>query len=249
MRHLRRWPLRAAVCRVSAARCDPSHILVAMKLGLERTQGAPHISRSHEVTDIDWGTSVAQQHRAVIERGALSQPIRLAVDLGLIDSDTTVFDYGCGCGEDLHGLANAGISASGWDPRFRPDAAKNAADVVNLGYVINVIPDMAERHNVVLDAWRLTERALIVSVGLDNEHRNLPDGRPHGDGFMTAHGAFQKFYGQDEFRAWLDAVLGIETIALAPGVSVAFKAEKDANEFLIRHERRRRRGSQRQRAD
>ena len=151
----------------------------------------------------------------------------------LIDSDTTVFDYGCGFGEDLHGLAKAGISASGWDPRRRPDAAKNAADIVNLGYVLNVIPDPVERHNVVLDAWRLTECALIVSVGLDSEHRNLANGRPHGDGFMTEHGTFQKFYGQDELRTWLDTVLGVETIALAPGVSVAFKSEKDANEFRI----------------
>ena len=188
--------------------------------------------------DIDWADSVAQRHRTAIVRGALSRPIRLAVHLGLVDSDTTVFDYGCGCGEDLYGLAKAGISASGWDPRRRPDVAKNAADIVNLGYVINVIPDPVERHNVVLDAWRLTECALIVSVGLDNEHRNLANSRPHGDGFMTAHGTFQKLYGQGELRAWLDTVLGIETVTLAPGVSVAFKTAKDANEFLHRTSRR-----------
>ena len=180
-----------------------------------------------------------QRHRTAIVRGALSRPVRLAVDLGIVDAETTVFDYGCGYGEDLDGLAEAGISAAGWDPHFRPDNAKNAADVVNLGYVINVIPDMAERHKVVRDAWRLSERALVVSARLDNERRSLTNGRPHRDGFITAHGTFQKFYGQGELRTWLDTVLEVETIAVAPGVFVAFKAEEDANEFLLRTRRRR----------
>ena len=182
---------------------------------------------------------VEQRHRTAIVRGALSRPVRLAVDLGLVNADTTVFDYGCGHGEDLDGLAKAGINASGWDPHFRPDGAKHAADVVNLGYVINVIPSLAERHKVVLDAWRLSDRVLVVSARLDNERRNLTNGRPHGDGFVTAHGTFQKFYRQGELRAWLDTVLEIETIAVAPGVFVAFKAEEDANEFLLRTRRRR----------
>ena len=180
-----------------------------------------------------------QRHRTAIVRGALSRPIRLAIDLGLVDAETTVFDYGCGYGEDLDGLAQAGISASGWDPHFRPDGVKVASDVVNLGYVINVIPDSAERRKVVLDAWRLSGRALVVAARLDNERRSLTNGRPHGDGFVTAHGTFQKFYGQGELRAWLDTVLEIETIAVAPGIFVAFRTEEDANEFLLRTRRRR----------
>ena len=181
-----------------------------------------------------------QRHRTAIVRGALSRPVRLAIDLGIVDTETTVFDYGCGYGEDLDGLAKAGISAAGWDPYFRPDSAKIVADVVNLGYVINVIPDMAERHKVVLDAWRLSDRALVVSARLDNERQRLTNGRPHRDGFVTAHGTFQKFYGQGELRTWLDAVLEVETIAVAPGVFIAFRAEEDANEFLLRTRRRRR---------
>lgn len=173
-------------------------------------------------------------------RGTLSRPSRIATETGLINAATTVFDYGCGYGEDVTQLAAAGISASGWDPHFRPDEPKVAADVVNLGYVINVIPEVRERQQVVLDAWSLAERALIVSARLDNELRNLSGGRPHGDGFLTGHGTFQKFYGQGELRAWLDTVLETETVAVAPGVFVAFKAEEDANEFLLRTRRRRR---------
>lgn len=181
-----------------------------------------------------------QRHRTAIVRGALSRPVRLAVDLGLIGPETTVFDYGCGYGEDLVGLAEVGISALGWDPHFRPDAPKRTADVVNLGYVINVIPDLAERRKVVREAWRLSGRALVVSARLDSERRSLTNSRPHLDGFVTAHGTFQKFYRQGELRGWLDAVLEVETIAVAPGIFVAFKAEEDANEFLLRTRRRRR---------
>lgn len=182
----------------------------------------------------------AQRHRTAIIRGTLSRPIRLATDLGLLDSETTVFDYGCGHGEDVRGLEAAGWKATGWDPHFRPDAAKKGADLVNLGYVINVIPDVVERRDVLLDAWRLAGRVLVVSARLDNELRSLPGAQPHRDGFVTAHGTFQRFYGQAELREWLDTILECETIAIAPGVFVAFKAEEDANEFLLRTRRRRR---------
>lgn len=184
-------------------------------------------------------THVEQRHRTAIIRGTLSRPVRLAVDLDLIAADSTFFDYGCGRGEDVAGLADAGIRATGWDPHFKPDAHKTAAEVVNLGYVINVIADPSERRDTVLGAWRLTERVLVVSARLDIELRNLSAGRACGDGFLTGHGTFQKFYKQSELRGWLDEILATETVAIAPGVFVAFKAEHDANEFLLRTRRRR----------
>ena len=185
-------------------------------------------------------THTEQRHRTAIVRGTLSRPVRLAVDLELIAADSTFFDYGCGRGEDVAGLADAGIHATGWDPHFNPDAPKTTAEVVNLGYVINVIADPAERCDTALDAWKLTERVLVVSARLDIELRNLSAGRAFGDGFLTGHGTFQKLYKQSELRVWLDEVLQTETVAIAPGVFVAFKAEHDANEFLLRTRRRRR---------
>ncbi len=184
-------------------------------------------------------THAELRHRTAIIRGTLSRPVRLAVDLDLIDADSTFFDYGCGHGEDVAGLADAGLHATGWDPHFNPDANKTAAEVVNLGYVINVIADPLERRDTVLDAWQLTERVLVVSARLDIERRNLSAGRACGDGFLTGHGTFQKFYKQSELRGWLDEVLETETVAIAPGIFVAFKAEHDANEFLLRTRRRR----------
>lgn len=179
-----------------------------------------------------------RRHRTAIVRGTLSRPVRLATDLGLISTETSVFDYGCGHGEDVKALVMAGIAAAGWDPHFRPQERVREADVVNLGYVINVIPDVAERHQVVRSAWQLARRALIVSARLDNELRNLSQGRRSGDGFVTGHGTFQRFYSQAELRSWLDTTLELQTIAIAPGIFVAFKAEEDANAFLLRTRRR-----------
>ena len=180
------------------------------------------------------------RHRTAIIRGSLSRPVRLSADLGLITADRTFFDYGSGRGEDVAGLRAAGVHATGWDPHFNPDAPKSSADVVNLGYVVNVIPDPAERCHAVQDAWKLTEGVLVVSARLDIERRSLSCGQVCGDGYLTGHGTFQKFYKQSELRAWLDEILETDTVALGPGVFAAFKAEHDANEFLLRTRRRRR---------
>ena len=180
------------------------------------------------------------RHRTALVRGALSRPAQLAADLGLVTTGSTFFDYGCGRGDDVAGLARAGVMANGWDPHFRPDAKRTSAEIVNLGYVINVIPDPSERRDVVLDAWELTERVLVVSARLNSELRTISRDQPYGDGFITGHGTFQKFYSQGELRAWLDTILESETVAIAPGIFVAFKAEADANEFLMRTRRRRR---------
>ena len=180
------------------------------------------------------------RHRTALVRGALSRPVQLAADLGLVTTDGTFFDYGCGRGDDVAGLVRAGVMANGWDPHFKPDVKWTSAEIVNLGYVINVISDPSERRDAVLDAWELTERALVVSARLNSELRTISRGQPYGDGFITGHGTFQKFYSQGELRAWLDTILESDTIAIAPGIFVAFKVEAEANEFLMRTRRRRR---------
>ena len=58
----------------------------------------------------------------------------LALADGIITRSSTVFDYGCGRGCDLELLEAQGFACSGWDPAFRPDAARTPVDVVNLGF-------------------------------------------------------------------------------------------------------------------
>ena len=91
--------------------------------------------------------------RTAIRRTALSRPVALALDDGLIHQERTFFDYGCGRGDDLLRLHRMGIRVSGWDPAFFPDEERSPADVVNLGYVVNVIADPAERVVVLAAAW------------------------------------------------------------------------------------------------
>ena len=54
-----------------------------------------------------------QRHRTAMVRHTLSQPMSLAVRHGLVRPGVTVFDYGCGQGDDLRALAAAGIEANG----------------------------------------------------------------------------------------------------------------------------------------
>ena len=106
--------------------------------------------------------STTRADRTAIRRTSLSRPVALALDDGLIHHERTFFDYGCGRGDDLLRLHKMGIPVSGWDPAFFPDEERAPADVVNLGYVVNVIEDPDERIVVLAAAWELARKVLIV---------------------------------------------------------------------------------------
>src|SRR6202012_1012648 len=98
-----------------------------------------------------------------------------------------VFDYGCGQGDDLRGLAAAGIQARGWDPHYARDAEISPADIVNLGFVLNVIEAPDEREAALRRAWALAGKALAVSTMVVGQ---VPtEGlQPYNDGFLTTRG-------------------------------------------------------------
>ena len=81
------------------------------------------------------------------------------MECGLLAETDTFFDFGCGLGTDVAGLRAMGMDASGWDPAFFPLETKRQAQVVNLGFVLNVIGKPAERVSVVREAWALANRA------------------------------------------------------------------------------------------
>src|SRR5580704_2561915 len=105
-----------------------------------------------------------QRHKTAIRRGDFSRPVKALLRDSLLHSGTSFFDYGCGRGEDVELLTARGFECGSWDPAFRPDAPRVEADVVNLGYVINVIEDPDERAATVRRAWALAKQLLVVSA-------------------------------------------------------------------------------------
>jgi DNA phosphorothioation-associated putative methyltransferase len=112
------------------------------------------------------------------------------------------------------------------------------ADVVSLGYVINLIEDPDERAATLRKAWELCRRLLIVSAQV------LVPGRGQaqvefGDGILTGRGTFQKFFGQVELRSFIEAELEAEAIPADIGIFYVFKDETAGQQFLASRYRRR----------
>lgn len=157
---------------------------------------------------------------------------------GLLDSSRSLMDYGCGRGGDITRLRAEGFDCTGWDPVHAPEGERRRAAVVNLGYVVNVIEDAAERRDVVRSAWGLAEDVLVVSARLVDERPTamMPT---LGDGIVTRLRTFQKFFEQQELRAWLDQTLDCQSVAGAPGVFYVFRDPEARAEFVARRFRRR----------
>ena len=71
---------------------------------------------------------------------------------------------------------------------------------MNLGYVINVIEDTAERREALINAWDLAQKVLIVAaqVLIDDRTRGVI---AYGDGIITSRNTFQKYYEQEELKS------------------------------------------------
>lgn len=65
-------------------------------------------------------------------------PIKCLLRDRLFDPADSLFDYGCGHGDDLRRLQALGYDCDGWDPVHRPESLPRPADIVNLGFVLNV---------------------------------------------------------------------------------------------------------------
>ena len=120
----------------------------------------------------------------------------------------------------------------------RPDGCLEPADVVNLGYVVNVIDDPAERIDTLRRAWQFARCALMVSSRLSHEQRAV-EGANCGDGIVSRHGTFQKFFGQGELRAWIDSTLAVSSVAAGPGVFFVFRRDADRRVYESYQHRRR----------
>ncbi|MBD2028299.1 DNA phosphorothioation-associated putative methyltransferase [Leptolyngbya sp. FACHB-711] len=169
------------------------------------------------------------RHKAAISRNDFSKPVRLALEAGLLNQTTTFFDYGCGQGGDLERVGKLGHESAGWDPYYRPDSPLVTADVVNLGYVINVIESQAERREALIKAWELTGQVLIVAAQVLIAQGNSQIA--YGDGVITSRNTFQKYYDQEELKIYVDQVLGVDAVPAALGIYFIFRDEAQAQSF------------------
>ncbi|TVR64217.1 MAG: DNA phosphorothioation-associated putative methyltransferase [Candidatus Competibacteraceae bacterium] len=183
------------------------------------------------------GWQAARQLTA-LTRSGFSAPVQSLARHGFLDGRFSLFDYGCGRGDDVRGLTQNGLPAAGWDPYYAPDQPIHPADIVNLGFVVNVIEDFDERLEAVTRAWALAERLLVVAVMLANQ--NEPRGQRFRDGVLTQRGTFQKYYTQAEIKAFIQAALDQEPIPVAPGVLYVFRDQDAEQRFLVDRYRNRR---------
>lgn len=172
--------------------------------------------------------------RTALHRTELSRPVARAFKDGLISENTSVLDYGCGHGGDVARLRKLGIGVSGFDPSYFPDADLPAANVVNLGYVVNVIEDQRERTRTLLAAWELARSILVIAARLKGEDHALESSAERcGDGVLTGLGTFQKFFVQHELREWITSVTGVHPLAAEPGIFYVFRQPAQAELFVL----------------
>ena len=137
--------------------------------------------------------STIARHKTAIKRQSFSLPVKCMLRDGVLDSSRTFLDYGCGHGQDVTMLSDIDIDSSGWDPVHRPDGERKQADVVNLGYVINVIEDATERQQVVLKAWELCNTVLTVAAQVEFA---APE-KMEADALSAAPGVFYIFKNEE----------------------------------------------------
>jgi DNA phosphorothioation-associated putative methyltransferase len=184
-----------------------------------------------EIDDIE-----IQRHKTAISRDKLSLPMQTLANRGFLNGEYSIFDYGCGKGGDLNELLNNNIEAYGWDPVFKLETELIASDIVNLGYVINVIENQDERKDTLIKAYQLANKLLVVSAMIGNENV-LTKFTPYKDGVVTKNNTFQKYFSQAELSNYVERTLNTSCIPVAPGIIFIFKDELEEQLFLLNRQK------------
>jgi len=177
------------------------------------------------------------RHKTAITRHELSSPMKSLAKHEFLSGEYSVFDYGCGQGDDLSELEAHGIDAIGWDPNFRPDTEKVASDIVNIGFVINVIEDVDERIEALLGAWEITAKLLVVSAMIANDS-HIEKFTPYKDGVLTSRNTFQKYFSQTELKEYIEKILEENSITISPGIFYIFRDKILEQTFLQNRNKR-----------
>lgn len=179
------------------------------------------------------------RHLTAIDRNQLSQPMQILARHNYLAGEYSVLDYGCGKGDDLRELEAHGIDCSGWDPVHNPEGELINSDIVNLGFVLNVIEERSERDETLKRAFEYADKMLIVSVMIAGDSV-ISQFKQYKDGVITSRNTFQKYYAQSEFRHYVESVLEENTIPVGQGIFLVFKDKIEEQAFLIERQHIRR---------
>jgi DNA phosphorothioation-associated putative methyltransferase len=173
------------------------------------------------------------RHRTAMTCTELSKPVRELLHTGLFQNNMTLFDFGCGHGSDVRLLSEMGFKCSGWDPVHAPTAFREKASVVNLGFVLNVIENPAERVETLVEAWSLAESILVVSTLVEGQEGHYSFKRGLNDGIVTVRSTFQKYFAQAELQILLEETLHVDADALGLGIFIVFRDSQTRQAFLF----------------
>ncbi len=172
-----------------------------------------------------------ERHKTAINRNQLSQPMQVLARHHYLNGEYSVLDYGCGKGDDVRELEAHGINVTGWDPVHQPNVKYTRHDLVNLGFVLNVIEDRQERTQTLLNAWKYADKAIVIAVMVAGE-AVINQFKPYKDGIITSRNTFQKYYSQGEIRYYIESTLNEKAIAVGQGIFLVFKDKMEEQTFL-----------------
>jgi DNA phosphorothioation-associated putative methyltransferase len=203
--------------------------------------------RGHRLVPVETGGGAApppiespiriHRHKTAITRTEPSKPVKLLLEHNGLRPGDSFFDYGCGHGTDVAALSQLGWDAAGWDPVHAPEGGTRAAEVVNLGFVLNVIEDPAERVETLLAAWGCCRRLLVVATLVQGQE-SYGEVQLHQDGVLTRRGTFQKHFEQSELQSLLEHTLHQDAVPVALGIFFVFRETADQQDFLAERSRR-----------
>jgi DNA phosphorothioation-associated putative methyltransferase len=219
---------------------------IGFRINWERTLAEKGFGfKGHRLVETGQGTPASEatpkrkihRHKTALVRREISKPVKTLLELGQLRRGESFFDYGCGHGGDVLAIEKLGHKSCGWDPVHAPEVAKQAADVVNLGFVLNVIEDPAERVDALVDAWKYAQRALLVSTLIAGQEA-YDDILTFGDGVLTRRDTFQKFFEPAEIQALLEDTLHTEAVPVGLGIYLVFRDTAELHDFLASRARR-----------
>jgi hypothetical protein len=159
-------------------------------------------------------------HKTAIRRSEPSQIARNLVAQGVLKTlgVRRVLDFGCAYGVDAEFYREQGLDAHGYDvePQFgRADMPEGVFDLVTVVYVVNVLPTLNDRLNVIrLAAEKVNAGGYLLVVARSESAiaREAQRGKwkPFSDGWISSldKGTFQKGIPHSEL-AWLLGAVGM----------------------------------------